>query len=211
MFGKIFFGNRSKNYTPLPNHLYEHNGLKRLFKFVVHTQLLPVILFVTVLAMIGGSSVLFSRLKNKPDTANVSNTKIFQLPTVSPEISQQLPDNSEQGVTPAPTSKSTNTPVNTPTPTPVPPTSTPTPIPHTPNPPTVTISFPSEGQSIELTSGQGFCLVDIPGSGGPIKDKRQNINDQGWSSYATPFTSCYEPKEGANKIQLQYRNTYDEE
>lgn len=61
-------------------------------------------------------------------------------------------------------------------------------------------------------SGQQFCVVDIPVGGDTSGiQRRQNINDGGWSSYTDIFVLCFEPKEGLNRLQLQYRNKYGDE
>ncbi len=89
------------------------------------------------------------------------------------------------------------------------PTSTPT---RTPNPPRINISYPTEMQSIEMNTTQTFCMVDIPAGGDHSGvQRRHNINDSGWIGYSDTFTLCFNPQEGLNRIQLQYRNSYGDE
>jgi hypothetical protein len=89
------------------------------------------------------------------------------------------------------------------------PASTPTPIPptRTPNPPLINITYPSEMQSISIIQDQTLCVVDVPAGGNTQGLQRKyQLNDGGWSSYASVFTLCLEPKEGLNRLQLQYKN-----
>lgn len=98
-----------------------------------------------------------------------------------------------------------------PTPTVIP-TSIPTPQPKKPNPPIINIGYPQEMQSITMTSVQQLCVVDIPSGGDTSSLQRKNsINDGGWSAYADIYSLCLDPKEGLNKFQLQYRNKFGDE
>lgn len=91
------------------------------------------------------------------------------------------------------------------------PTNTPTPA-RTPNPPLINISYPSEMQSIEMGATQTLCVVDVPAGGDTSGlQRRHNINDQGWSGYVNHFTLCFDPKEGLNRISLQYKNSFGDE
>lgn len=109
-------------------------------------------------------------------------------------------------------------PTNTPIPTATPkPTSTPIPtiIPsptHFPNPPLFDITYPQELQYIEMRVGQTLCVVDVPAGGDHTNvQRKQNLNDQGWTQYTSPYTFCFDPKEGLNRFQLQYKNGYGDE
>lgn len=72
--------------------------------------------------------------------------------------------------------------------------------------PAMQISYPSENQSITMNTSQTFCMVDVPVSNTQGLQKRKNINKQGWTTYATPDTTCFDPKEGKNTVQFQYKN-----
>ena len=83
----------------------------------------------------------------------------------------------------------------------------PTPTSRTPNPPIINISYPSEMQSISMTQSQTLCVVDVPAGGNTQGLQRKHqLNDGGWSSYTNLFTLCLEPKEGLNRLQMQYKN-----
>lgn len=110
----------------------------------------------------------------------------------------------ENFLSPTPTSKAQSNITATPTPKTA---FSPTPTSRTPNPPLVNISYPSEMQSISMTQSQTLCVVDVP-SGGNTQgiQRKHQLNDAGWSSYANLFTLCLDPKEGLNRLQMQYRN-----
>ena len=81
-----------------------------------------------------------------------------------------------------------------------------------PNPPTMQISYPSEGQYIELTTSQTLCIVDVPvGTNTQGLLKRKNINNVGWGSYQAPDGTCFDPYEGQNTFSFQYKNSKGEE
>jgi len=80
------------------------------------------------------------------------------------------------------------------------------------NPPVIKISYPAEGQSIELTTDQTFCLVDTPEGGNTTGIQRKHrINNAGWTGYASMTTLCFDPQEGSNTVALQYRNSFGDE
>lgn len=83
---------------------------------------------------------------------------------------------------------------------------TPTTIPKPIEPPVVNISYPSEGQYIEIQEGRTLCAVDIPVSSTSGLQSRHNFNNEGWTSYANHSTLCFTPNEGNNAFQVQYRN-----
>jgi|GEM_PF-2369175 len=84
--------------------------------------------------------------------------------------------------------------------------------PRIPRPPQMDISYPSENQSITLTNSQQFCVVDVPAGGDQSGlQRRQNVNNTGWSGYSSVTTLCFSPNEGQNTISLQYKNSYGEE
>jgi hypothetical protein len=100
-----------------------------------------------------------------------------------------------------------------PTPSTFPLISSPSASPRSPNPPVINITYPEEMQSIEFSKpSQTFCLVDVPAGGDTSGlSRKHNLNDSGWTPYAEEFTLCFEPKEGANRILLQYKNKYGDE
>jgi hypothetical protein len=83
---------------------------------------------------------------------------------------------------------------------------------RTPNPPVVTIGYPTDGQWIILNPTEGFCLTETP-SGGDVSGlqrKYQNNNDN-WSAYQSFGQLCYEPSAGSNTLSVSYRNSYGDE
>jgi len=145
-------------------------------------------------------------------------------PTIGPIFDDCLrlcPDNSTvlcgascTTLTSTPTKRPTSTLTSTPLPTTTnTPTSTPTPTPtRTPSPPIIEITYPSENQFITMTSSQTLCVGDFPRGGNTegIQRKHQ-LNDGGWTSYTDMFTLCIDPKEGLNRLQMQYKNKYGDE
>lgn len=124
-------------------------------------------------------------------------------PTLTPSIkSKTLTPTKKVASTPTKIPQSTPTHTLTPSPTQIP---TSTPIPY---PPTFEISYPNEGQYIELTSSQTLCIVDYPtGNYTAGSLKRRNINNNGWTEYATPDGTCFDPLEGQNTFSFQYKNS----
>lgn len=134
-------------------------------------------------------------------------------PTVTPTA---VPKNLLVTKAPTPTSvtQSVTPTAATPTSTPLGPTDTPVPTatPRTPNPPQMNISYPSENQTITMNSSQTFCVVDTPAGGdGSVLQRKHSINDASWTTYTDMFTLCFDPQEGLNRFQLQYKNKYGEE
>lgn len=126
-------------------------------------------------------------------------------------------------ISPTPSPKSSPVIYNSPTPvvkiqptaTSIPATSAPvptaTPTPRVPNPPIIDISYPSEMQTI-TSSSSSICVVDVPAGGNTSGVQRKNnINDAGWTSYSDMSTLCFNPITGLNKIQLQYKNGFGDE
>jgi len=108
-----------------------------------------------------------------------------------------------------PTATQVKDPVNIPVPAP---SSTPTPAPRVSNPPLMNISYPSEMQSITMNQDQTLCVVDVRAGGNTQGLQRKHqLNEDSWSSYVTFFTLCIEPKEGLNRLHLQYKNNDDDE
>ena len=144
-----------------------------------------------------------------------SPTPALPLLTPSPEVSplaSPTPRTGQPVSVPFPTSSPAGIPTSTPVPPTAPPSVQPTPTPRTPNPPIINISYPSEMQSVEMESGQSFCVVDTPAGGDTSGlQRKHNINDEGWSLYTDVFTLCFDPKEGLNRIQFQYKNSFGDE
>lgn len=84
---------------------------------------------------------------------------------------------------------------------------TPTPSPTPSAPPQMSITFPTEGQSVQPTSSGQICVTDVPQSNTQGLQRRQNINNSGWTSYQNHTTLCFNPVTGSNTLQLQYRNS----
>lgn len=82
----------------------------------------------------------------------------------------------------------------------------PTATPAPPGPPVMSITYPIEGQTITMNNQQTFCVVDSPVVNTQGLQKKENINNQGWTSYRDPYTTCYSPLEGQNTLQFQYKN-----
>lgn len=135
---------------------------------------------------------------------DAASTKVSTTPspTMKPPSQSKTPTPTKKiASTPTKTPQSTPTHTLTPSQTQVP---TSTPIPY---PPTFEISYPSEGQYIELTSSQTLCVVDRPtGNYTAGSLKRRNINNGGWTDYATPDGTCFNPLEGLNTFSFQYKN-----
>lgn len=140
-----------------------------------------------------------------PTTTSSITISVTSKPTQKPTI-QASPTTLLQ---PTNTIKPTNTSIPTPTPMP---TSTPMPTPtRAPNPPVISIDFPQEGQVVTQSSSQ-ICISDVP-SGGDTSgvNRRQNINNGGWTGYASMTTLCFNASTGANSFMLQYKNSHNEE
>jgi len=181
---------------------------KSIFDFFKNRKVLIVTLSVLALLLAATAALSFYSQKNKQSS---SQNQTSSTPTIAPSSNLDLapiPTDQDENVSISPTSSPKSSANSTPTPVPTP-TAIPTKI---PNPPQISISYPSEMQSIEMTSGQQFCVVDIPAGGDTSGLKRRhNINDAGWTSYENMFTLCFSPNEGVNRIMLQYKNSYGEE
>ncbi|MEN8253263.1 MAG: hypothetical protein ABFQ62_02730 [Patescibacteria group bacterium] len=75
--------------------------------------------------------------------------------------------------------------------------------------PELEISYPRENQHIVFDDeNQEFCVVDTPIRGNfDGLQKRHSINGLEWTQYQTNYSLCFEPVQGANTVQMQYRNT----
>ncbi len=81
-----------------------------------------------------------------------------------------------------------------------------TPYPRPTNTPAVIIAYPSEYLSISQSIEKQFCIVDIPIANTDGLQRKQSINGSPWTEYAERSMLCYEPSNGANTLQLQYKN-----
>lgn len=157
---------------------------------------------ILIFGLIGGGFFLAQKSRIKVEEVKLSPTPTTSLSheekptaTTSPSAKTTLQKNSNPTPTKTPTAKST-----------------PTTTPRIANPPIVNITFPTEGQSIEYSSSQTFCMIDMPAGGNQEGVQRKHdINDGGWTSYSDMFTLCFTPKEGLNRIQLQYKNKFGDE
>jgi len=187
-------------------HLHNRN-------VVIPVALLLIFLIVVVLIAFNVSN----RNNNRADTATITPSESITptediTPTTLPDELSPTEAAPPATATPTPTPKPTivivipsSTPV--PTATTVPPTPT-----HVPNPPQMEITYPTENQSIQMSSSQTFCVTDTPKGGEQSALKRRHsINDAPFTEYANQFTLCFDPKEGLNRFQLQYKNSYGEE
>jgi len=93
-------------------------------------------------------------------------------------------------------------------------TPTPSPVSQDSGAPQFEINFPQENQSVSLQSGssQRICVVEtaISGDRGGLQ-KKNNINIEGWTTYAGDDTVCFTPKDGQNTFSIQYRNDKGQE
>jgi len=141
-------------------------------------------------------NLYFSEKTNQTIFVQILSTfEFIQQPPITISSQQKtttvIPSN-----TPVPTRTVTAGPTTAPTSTPAP----------KQGPPTMSITYPTEGQSITMNTSQTFCVVDAPGSNTQGLQKKQNINGSGWTEYKDQYTTCYSPSEGANTLELQYRN-----
>ncbi len=191
----------------------------RLKNVIIHPtkkQLVVLVIIGITLVMLEIALLIKFNTSSSNGEKKIVNTQKIKKTTPSPVA--KLTPTERISVTPVPTIKQYVPPTLTPTltvsPTTVPtntpqPTSAPT---RVPNPPLMNVSYPQELQYIEMNSGQTLCVVDVPVGGDSTGIKRKhNENDSGWSLYADMFTYCFSPKEGLNRIQFQYKNSYEEE
>lgn len=184
--------------------------LRQITRFTMRKPYLTVVFIFIALTII---AIPATQVLNV--TAKKTNHRLLENPTsllpaqTTPSTAPIKNNNSANQGTPTPAVTKTKPTI---TPTPVIKIS-PTPILRTPNPPKINISYPSEMQSVEFTSpDQKLCVVDILAGGDTSGlQLRQNTNNSGWSGYSSIFTLCFDPKEGLNVVQLQYRNKYGEE
>lgn len=175
-----------------------------------------VMLFMTVTLVVFGVYKSSSSKKiteeNNPTPSPVPSAALVASPSASPLVKPTPVKTKTPTPTVEPFPTSTPTPTPSPTPTPLPlttPTPTPTPVPETPQ---FNISYPTSGQSIEMTTNQTLCVVEVPVSGNRdgLQVKR-NINSQGWTSYASYGSYCFDPPNGNNKYEVQFKNQYNQE
>jgi len=80
------------------------------------------------------------------------------------------------------------------------------------NPPKMEIAYPQEGDYVNLTAGQFFCLIEktIGGDTSGMQRKHK-LNNESWTSYSNPDRLCLNPPEGSNELFLQYKNAAGDE
>ncbi len=194
--------------TPLLKQLSFQN------KYVVwlkhNKSIVSLVLLAIVLVFSGATYIFGSKGGGKTSSQTTEAPSITEAPTDTPVPDSQTSNQIQQSSpTQVPTVTLTPTPSLSPTPTVTP---TPTSSPHTSNPPQMNITYPTNGQSISMNSSQTFCVVDAPGGGDTSGlMRKQNINNAGWNDYQAFSTLCYSPPNGANTLQLQYKNQYGDE
>jgi len=165
------------------------------------------------------SLLLYQKIKSNSELESLTSDQIaVQTPTSEPNhtiFDAEVPTVTapvQFSASISPIQKQNITPTLKPTPKPTP-TSTPTPTPtRTPNPPIMNISYPTDYQYITQNATQTLLVVDLTAGGDTSGlQRRHNFNDQGWTSYTTLYTLALDPKEGLNRIQLQYKNQFGEE
>lgn len=199
------------NYTPLK--LPQSQTFFQKIQFYLKKPLVFIPLVLVVLIIIG----TYITVKSNTTRREKIVFDLSPTPTRTPTPTHTATPSPTPSVVPtklvptaAPTEKTIlQPPSNTPPPQP---TNTPEPTARTPNPPKMKITYPTESQEITLSTGQTFCVVDAPDGGDQTElQRKQNINNGSWTNYATISTLCYDPAEGDNTLQLQYKNKYGEE
>lgn len=185
------------------------NKVKKAIFELKKAHYIPLIAGIVLIPLLAeASSIVLSKNLNKKQFTETP-IRISQTPTPSTTPSGTItPGNfTEQNFQPVnPTGSSNKI------------TSTPTQKPNSnsssvriPNPPKVGISFPSEGQIVNMTEGS-FCGVDGP-AGGDTSGLvfQRNVNNGGWTAWAPISNLCFEPKDGENTLQAIYMNQYGEQ
>ena len=191
----------NKPLNPNINNLPKSDKFAKL-KFYLKKFKLPIWLQVVIIViLVLGFAIttiifVFANKNNNLSTINITPTPTLEL-TLTPTPIEE----------PVPTFTLTPTSTSSPKPT----TITPTPTRQL-NPPIYKIDYPTELQNIELGEGENFCIADTPNGGDQSGIQRRHlINDLVWTTYTQPFTLCFEPKEGLNRIYLQYKNQSGDE
>lgn len=151
------------------------------------------------------------------DYRNTQNTSKYDMEdrneAASP--SPDMNDGSDSETSPSPSPKASSSPTSSPKPSATP-TTTPTPTPspsatpRIPNPKKFRISYPSEGQYIEMGSSQTLCVVTVPEGGDNTGLQwSYRLNNGNWTSFDS--TLCFTPKDGDNSIEMKTRNAYGDE
>lgn len=190
------------------------------FKFLegFNFKLFFLVFLLTILSLVLIDTVF---LKNKGDSNQEETTDLEIEISVTPEptITGTLEATPTAVVATAsekyivPTKVSTKAPTTVPTvapsPTAKPPMPTVTPVPE---PLVMRISYPQEGQYIEMNDTQTLCVVDVPVSGShQDMQVKRNINGSGWTGYEAYHTYCYDPVDGPNTFEIQYKNGLGQE
>lgn len=189
----------------------KYKKLKKLLIFFrTKKSFWPIILLVVIGTVFVGVKIVESyNQKNQPQSINDVNIKESDNPsssvaptsqpsTAAYDSSTTVQNSSIPSLNPSPVS------AQSPSPSPV--------SIRIPYPPKINISYPAEGQSITMDTTQTLCLVDVPAGGNTQGVQRKHkLNNQNWTGYVTIYTLCFDPQEGTNTIQLQYKNNYDDE
>lgn len=191
--------------SPLPNDLDKTKKIPQKKMLVISGVTLSLLLVTGIIfAKTQQNKVLLSSPSPSPTatplptltpspTAIATPTPIKKVANPSPKI---MPSPS---ITPSPTSSTTPTP---------------SPVSQDSGAPQFEINFPQENQSVSLQSGssQRICVVEtaIGGDRGGLQ-KKNNINNEGWTTYAGDDTVCFTPKDGQNTFSIQYRNDKGQE
>lgn len=181
------------------------NLMKRAEQGFVHILLTTIFLSVAIALTFVAKNVFEKQVSYFKSPPSEEEERAFS----QSSFRELLEENKE---TPVPSVVPTPSPKLSPSPKPKPkqitpptPTPTPTPTPRIPNPPIVSIDY-------EMQNDRTCCVIDTPIGGDTSGLKRRhNINNQGWSPYIDVSKLCFEPKEGVNKISLQYKNSSGDE
>lgn len=212
--------------TPLFNQSQNDLSSENIFYNVSppssnRNRIFKIVFFAVIFILLGITSFAFYNYYAQHNPANndksITNTKSSSI-TLNPKNPQNVGINQNANITEklTPTVKVAIKPKKIITSTQktftINPTNTIAPTSKTANPPKMSISYPSENQSISLTTAQQFCVVDVPAGGNHTGiQRRQNINNGDWTGYSSVTTLCYTPKEGQNTVMLQYKNNQGEE
>lgn len=187
---------------PLPSGNLKEASVNRGKKPSVVKKVVSILISLLILALLAPFWLLISS---------------YQGPSVE-ELALATPTPTPFPVKPTPTpieiSVTTAVPTSTPTIATFPKiTPTVTPTQRSSSPPVINITFPIEGQVVELFEPeQKVCVTDTSAGGDTSGLKRkQTVNDAVWTEYEDYSPLCFRPRDGPNKFQVRYRNSYGEE
>lgn len=182
---------------------------------VISQKKFPIVITVVSILILSVVSVAgvygYTRFQKKLNTSTPPENQSGEMTPLSAESTPfvstdaAVPLQNSLKPTPSATPKPTPKPTQKPTSTPIPDS---TPTPRAPHPPVVNIIYPTNGQAIGFTvPGQTLCVGEARLEGMSGLQRKQNVNGAGWTSFENHTTLCFEPLEGANHLELQYRNT----